>query len=147
MRLSDSSSHLQRQSGSMSAKHQVLDAGTGEGHSCVQRRWGWRRPLYLQTTRCGSLARAPASLWAMSWERYLTPAPNATSTKPWPAVSFTQASNSCGSNGRERWLKKNNLYVTLGFLFWAKIKLHNDIAWLFIPVLTNTHSLKVFECI
>lgn len=50
---------------------------------------------YLQMTRWGSLARAPASLWAMSWERYLTPAPNDTTTKPCSAVSFTHASKCC----------------------------------------------------
>ena len=58
--------------------------------------------LYLQTTRWGNLASAPASLWAMSWERYLTPAPNDTTTKPWSAVSFTHVSKSC-----RIWKKEN----------------------------------------
>lgn len=61
--------------------------------------------IYLHTTRWGNLAKAPASLRVMSWERYLTPAPNDTTTKPWSAVSFTHASNSCG-NETGRWVKK-----------------------------------------
>lgn len=60
--------------------------------------------LYLHTTRWGNLARAAASLRVMSWERYLTPAPNDTTTKPCSAVPLTQASNSCG-NETDGWFK------------------------------------------
>lgn len=65
-----------------------------------------RQTLYLHTTRWGNLARAAASLQVMSWERYLTPAPNDTTTKPCSAVSLTQASNSCG-NETDGWQVKN----------------------------------------
>lgn len=50
---------------------------------------------HLQITFWGSLRSAPASLVAMSSDRYLTPAPKDTRTKPCSSASSTQLCRSC----------------------------------------------------
>jgi len=62
----------------------------------VHRSLEWRNEWqYLQMTLWGRRLKAPASFWAMSSDRYFTPAPNDTTTKPCSSVFFTQVSNSC----------------------------------------------------
>ena len=53
--------------------------------------------LYLQITFWGNLPRAPASLVAMSSDRYLTPAPKDTRTKPCSWAPLTHLWRSCNS--------------------------------------------------
>lgn len=50
---------------------------------------------YLQITLWGSLARACANLFAISSDRYFTPAPNETRTKPFSLAPFTHVWRSC----------------------------------------------------
>lgn len=73
------------------------------------------REFYLQMTRCGSLPRAPASFWAMSCERYFTPAPNDTTTKPCSAVSFTHASKSYRRTKHSKVMFELHFYKTRSF--------------------------------
>lgn len=54
---------------------------------------------YLQITLWGSLARACANLLAMSSDRYFTPAPKETRTKPFWWAPFTHAWRSCRKQG------------------------------------------------
>lgn len=67
---------------------------------------------HLQITLWGSLARACASLLAMSSDRYLTPAPKETRTKPLSWAPLTHACRSCGKQS-SHWTLQGQSTATL----------------------------------